>query len=308
MVKSEKPDSDLLKEIIGSKKMVSVELFPPITVIRPDKENGVVSVKGLLIPHYIKQTEFNHAVITFGEFFEEMKGIVPLEQRWGFGTKVPENVFIFPADENMDNLTRLANTAGVYENPALKKEYRKNLEEVLAIIAQNAKLDPNATIVAIKRAGVVVAQFLHQSNRFLTYEAKRLPFADGTLGVGMEDQGGILTPENLDRRDLEVDEVFLASGVTILAFMIDCYSREIRPKSLTIVAPFITQQGAEAVLNLSSQIGWQTRILGSRIYYWLNNRWYVLVTPEEQIWDEVSGGDTQVEVQAGGDAGDLTEI
>lgn len=279
-----------------------------MVVIKPEKSGGIVSVVGLVEAYYTKQTEFNHAVITFGNFFEKMKGVVPLRQRWGLKARIPELVQIFSSNRNMDNLTRLANTAGAYENPKLKTRYKENLKKVLESIGQEGNLNPKATIVAIKRAGVVAAQFLHPGNEFCVFEAKRLPFINGTLGVGMEDMNGILPPENLGGKDLEIDEVFLASGATILAFMVDCYSRKIKPNSLTIVAPFLTQQGAEAVLKLSSQIGWQTRILGARIYWWLNDHWYVLVTPEERIWQEISQDDNSKEVQAGGDAGDLTEI
>lgn len=274
------------------KQEIKIEGFPPLVVIRPEKGSGEVSVEGLVESYYTKQTNFNHAVVPFGDFFEGMKGIVPQKKRWGTETSIPENVLIFPADENMDSLTRLANTKGVYENLDLKREYRESLRKILENLYKKANLNPRAKIIAIKRAGVVAAQFLHPESHFLTFEAKRLPFVDGTLGVGMEDKDRVLTPKNL-KGDIEIDEVFLASGATILAFMIDCYSRKIRPESLTIVAPFIAQQGTEAVLKLSARLGWQIRILGSRIYYWLNDHWYVLAAPN---------------IQAGGDAGDLTEI
>lgn len=292
------------------KETISIEDFPEITVIRPERAGGVVSVQGLVESYYTKQTEFNHALITFGDFFDRMRNdIVPVKQRWGWhGRSTPQEIAVFPNDSVMDNLTRIANTPGAYENPKLKRKYRRNLEVVLGTIKVGALLNSKVTRVAVKRAGVVAAEFLHGPNTTFVYEAKRLPFVDRTLGVGMDDEDKILIPQNLDKKDIEIDEVFLASGSTILAFMVDCYTRGTKPKSLTIIAPFVTQQGAEAVLSLGSQIDWEIRILTNRIYYWLNDHWYVLVTPEEKIWQEVSGGNSSQEVQAGGDAGDLTEI
>lgn len=294
----------------SKKETISIKGFLEISIIRPEKVGGVVDVRGLVEPYYNRQTEFNHALITFGNFFDRMKGKrVPIDQRWGWKRRLtPKEVIIFPNDSAMDSLTRIANTEGAYEDLGFKKEYRKNLKLVLEEIKSGGLLNPQATRVAVKRAGVVAAEFLHGPNVTLVYEAKRLPFVDGTLGVGMDDEERILTLENLTGKEIEIDEVFLASGSTIMAFMVDCFTQGIKPKSLIIVAPFLAQQGAEAVLNLGSQIDWEIRILANRTYYWLNDYWYVLVTPEEKIWEEVSGGNRSKEVQAGGDAGDLTEI
>jgi len=305
----------IINQIAGQKETVSIKGFPPIIIIRPGL-GEMVSVKGYLTPDYTKQTEFNHAIVGFGPFFEGMKGLVPPEKRWGAGQTAPEEVLVLGyqpqyskiINGTMDILTRIANTEGAYESQSLKEKYRRNLEEVLKIFKSSGWLEPEAEKVAVKRAGVVAAEFLHGSGKALIYEAKRLPLLDGTLGVGMDDPEKVLTPENLDGKKLEIDEVFLASGSTILAFMADCYSQKIRPTGVTIVAPFVAQQGAEAVLNFASQINWRVRIITARIYYWLNDHWYVLVTPEEAVWSKLAGDNSTREIQAGGDAGDLTEI
>jgi len=233
---------------------------------------------------------------------------VPVRERWGClpFPSMPSEVVCLPNDLAMNEMTRVANTPGVYEDLSLKIKFRKSLGEALGTIRESQLLDSGSQRVAVKRAGVVAAELLHGPDKALVYEAKRLPF-DGTLGVGMDDPDRVLTADNLDGQDVEIDEVFVASGITVLGFMADIHSRGIRPESLTIVAPFTAQRGAEAILDLSSRIGLKTRILTNRIYYWLNDHWYVLVTPEEEIWQEIAGDDPNVEVQAGGDAGDLTE-
>ncbi|MBL7078415.1 hypothetical protein ISS42_02045 [Candidatus Shapirobacteria bacterium] len=290
------------------KKRISLRGFPEILVTRPT-DGGLVSVKGLLQSHYDRQTEFNHAVITFSEFFESMRNsTLPVEERWATGRALPSRLIVLADDPTMDEITVIANTPGAYENHELKKQYRDNLERVMQEIKEKGKLNPEATVIGIKRAGEVAVNMLHGPDKALLFEAKRLPFRNGSLGVGIEDKDRVLGFANLNGKVVEINEVFLASGATVLAFIIDCHSRGIKPERMDIVAPFTTQQGAEAVLSLSSQIGWETRIIVNRIYYSLNGKWYVLVTPQEKIWQKVSGGNAEVEVQAGGDAGDLTEI
>lgn len=308
---SERITSHSIKDsILGKKELVSLPGFGELTVIRPETLADVVDVGDFVEEYYRNRTRFNHAVIDFGNFFDGMKRAVPIEaaKRWGVEQPIPEEVTVLANDPAMNSMTRIANTPGAYEDPSLKRQYRASLEEALETIKSGQLLDPEATKIAVKRAGAVAAEILHGRGRALVYEGKRLPLIDGSLAVGMEDPDRVLTVGNLNGKNVEVSEVFLASGSTILGLMADGHSRGIKPESLTVVAPFATQQGAEAVLALSSRIGWQTRILTNRVYHWLNEHLYVLVTPEEEIWREVSAGNRDREVQAGGDAGDLTEL
>ncbi|MFH1601340.1 MAG: hypothetical protein ABIB61_00055 [Candidatus Shapirobacteria bacterium] len=292
---------------MSKKKKIIIEDFLEALIIRP-KDSAKISVNSQLQPHYNRQTEFNHCVIKFGNFFDDLKNsLIPLKERWPEFGSMPTQVFLCPQNEAMDQMTIIANNPRAYFNKDLKKKYRLSLAAALKEIAKKANLSSNSQKIAIKRAGVVAANLLRGPNKALIYEAKRLPFLDGALGVGVEDEQGILAKANLDNQDLEIDEVFLASGSTILAFIIDCHSRSIKPKSLTIIAPFTTQLGAKTVLDLSRRLGWNTKILANRIYYQMDDHWYVLVTPQEAVWKKVSKGNKKIKVQAGGDAGDLTE-
>ncbi len=278
-----------------------------IIVVRPNQGERLNIDRELLGDHYDRQTDFGLAVIDLGDHLESMKGLViPEEERWG--TKnLPSKVSLVPNDSAMDEITIIANDPNAYSDSELQEEYGNNLETVMKGIKESGKLNSNAVRVAIKRAGVVAAKMLHEEDNALAFEAKRLPIKTGGLAVGIEDEDGVLTPENLDGKDIEIDEVFLASGSTLIAFMLELDSREIKPKSITVVAPFTTQQGAQAMLDVSISLGWETKIVASRIYYVLNDDLYVMVTPEEEVWEKVTKGDLEKPVQAGGDAGDLTE-
>jgi len=302
------PISDRMADLIDGQKERVILGNSEIIIVRPD-DGKRVDVYGLVGSHYDRQTDFGHCVVDLGDRFKRMKNsVISEEERWEIGQNLPPQVSIVPNDEAMDQMTIFANTPGVYENSELKKEYRKSLAGVMAGIKESGKLNPVATPVAIKRAGVVAAEMLDGKNNALVFEAKRLPFQNGHLGVGIEDEDGILNAGNLHGKEIEIDEVFLASGSTLIALMLELNLRGIEPKSLAIVAPFATQQGIEAVLKTSTSLGWKTKIVASRIYYALDENLYVLVTPQEKVWQEITKGDKSVMVQAGGDAGDLTEI
>jgi len=211
----------------------------------------------------------------------------------------------------------LANHPEFY-NPEKNEQLKLLYTEALRLVANSLKaadgyLDEEAVKIGVVRAGAVAyALFYGQKDPELIncrlYEAKRLPAKDGTFAVGEDDPYQVISREEIDGQVVEIDEVFLASGATIIAFMLDCYSQGIRPKELKIVAPFIDQHGAELIKRVAEALNWKVQISGAKLYYSLNKKLYVIIEEENPLHgllQKIYPG--RKDFQAGGDAGDGTE-
>ena len=204
-----------------------------------------------------------------------------------------------------------------FYNPEKNEQLKFLYTEALQLVADSLKadgyLDEETVKVGVVRAGAVAyVLFYGQEDPELIncrlYEAKRLPAKDGTFAVGEDDPYQVISREEIDGQVVEIDEVFLASGATMVAFMLDCHTQGIGPAELKIVAPFIDQHGAELVKRVAEALNWKVRIIGAKLYYSLNPKLYVMIGRENLLYGLLQkiypGRD---DFQAGGDAGDGTE-
>ncbi len=271
---------------------------------------GPIEVSNQLDGHYHGPTKFDF-LVDWGLELNRFRGYqTPSPHRWKTSKDLPQGVEVLEwqfkrVSQLMDKLTWLANRPQAYTNKGIKLEYKRTLGHIYDQIKGNNILD-STTPLGIIRAGQVAAEFLHPNQQSLLINMKRLPFKDGSFKVGIIDKGQVLKT-NLRGRPLELDEVFLASGLTIASLLTVLNQEGNLPNQLEIIAPFATQPGIEWLMNLARDFHLQLRVITSRLYWYLDKNLYVWEDPSRPIYSQLQREGFHP-VFAGGDAGDLTEI
>ncbi len=270
---------------------------------------GPVEVGGQLTDHYHGPTRFD-LLVDWGRKLDRFRNYqTPPSQKWR-KDNLPDEVEILEWQQRdvgqfMDQLTWLANQPDAYENKMVKLSYRDALGEVYRFIGKN-NINHQALPLGIIRAGGVAARLLHPDQDALLINMKRLPFKDGGFKVGIIDENRVLKT-NFRGKVLEIDEVFLASGLTIASLLLTLRLYSNLPAKVVIIAPFTTQVGAEWLLSLARELGIELRLIAARLYWYLDENLYVWEDPERRIYHQLAAKGVKP-IFAGGDAGDLTEV
>lgn len=232
----------------------------------------------------------------------------PPDRRWAGGkgnhpNSVRVGEWLDPAiGEFMGKLTILANQPGAANNKEAQEAYFHLLEQVFE---RMHPIIPSGTsqLLGIVRAGAVAARIFHPDRDILFLDMKRLPWRDGNFAVGIRDPWNTIAKIKPGGY-LEVDEVFLASGLTIVSLIQALAEQGKLPAAMTIVAPFLTQPGAEWVLQAAKNYRVELTIVGARLYWQLDSNLYVLDEPSRRGCQKLAHQGI-VHCFAGGDAGDL---
>ena len=258
--------------------------------------------------HYHGPYEFDFLVPGDGYPSRLRKHQTPPERRWTLKNH-PLNVIVaewyFPKIGSlMDQLTILANHPRAYQSQKVQGDYYRILKQAVHSLASYVpgKTQP----LGIIRAGAVVAKMLHpncQNTLFLNM--KRLPFKDGRFRVGIIDRQkafGQITSQT----PLEIDEVVLASGLTLVGLIRALASEGHLPKTINVIAPFLTQPGAEWLLQTAADYHLRLTLIGARLYWHLDQNLYVLEDQQRQAYRQLILRGINP-VLAVGDAGDLLD-
>ncbi len=269
-----------------------------------------IDVSGQLDNHYHGPTYFDYLVDWGLELSRFQRYQTPPTKRWRSSKDLPSGVEVLEwqskdVGQLMDRLTWLANQPQAYTDQKIKLKYKQTLGYVYEEIKSNNILT-STTPLGIIRAGRVAAEFLHPNQQPLLINMKRLPFKDGSFKVGIIDKDQVLKT-NLKDQPLEIDEVFLASGLTIASLMTLLNREDNLPNQLEIIAPFATQPGIEWLMELAKVFSLKLRIVTARLYWYLDENLYVWEDPSRPIYSRLKKAGIQP-VFAGGDAGDLTEV
>ncbi len=263
-----------------------------------------------LTHHYHGPTKFEYLIDWGFELKKIQSYQTPVDQRWLVG-HTPKEVEILEWQDHrfsgwMDQLTLIANHPQVYNNRELKKAYTNTLAKIFEAIAQRATNGQDRGLpLGIIRAGAIAAYFLHPNKKRLLVNMKRLPFKDGRFGVGLIDKAGVLS-QNFSGQTIEIDEVFLASGLTIISLLKILNQLNNLPAKVNIIAPFVTQVGIQWLLQIGQKLNLSITITGVRLYWHLDENLYVREVDSRPIYQRLAKQVAQP-VFAGGDAGDLVD-
>ncbi len=286
-------------------------IYPAQRVIMSKERDysPIIISPGSLAEHYRGPLEFDYLIDSFpSPPFSLREYQTPLDQRWTADKgSHPAGIWIGewldPAiGEFMDRLTELANQPEAVENEEVQRVHFNLVRQVLERISLRIPA-ASGQVLGIVRAGAVAAKILHPEEKILFLDMKRLPWRDGSFAVGIRDPWGTLAKIKPGGY-LEVDEIFLASGLTMVALLQLLAEQGKLPAAMTIAAPFLAQPGAEWVLQVAKEQGIELTIVGARLYWQLDKNLYVL--------DESSRRGCQKLIRqkiapcfAGGDAGDF---
>ncbi len=281
--------------------------WPPLTIFTPDKEKWIDVAGFVKKDVYHGPTKFNHSVVIFGNLFNPLSGsfISEKRKRWS-KKKHPSEIkvlsFAYPEmGRYFDEISRIANTEDAYNHSSLgsslRKKYRESLRPIFQLLKKANRNSEDVVRIAVLRAGRTAAKLMgYKKPHYQEVEAKRLPFIDGSLGVGLAGRNvsRILSQKNLKKKTLEFEEVCGATMVTLSTFVIDLYTKEIKPKKIIMNAPIVVQQGAEILIKLCHALGFDLQINAGKLYFGLDDKWYIHT-------------DRSQKEMALGDAGDLCQ-
>ena len=221
-----------------------------------------VKVRRIKEGHIPEVTEFNFAIVEFGNFFDYVKDkTVPVSQRC---LKSLERFRILAYEyprvvgQAMEKITRLANPleAQKHKKSENRFQYQKALGEVCSIMAQEAwreGIDGTLGFLMERGALLTGAFYNYPSDYVARIVAKRLDYENGEFGLGLSD---FRPPRNLKRfRKLHIQEDCIATGDSIAGSILVLKNKGIVFDEVQIDAVAATQKGVEFIQRYLKYLG-----------------------------------------------------
>ncbi len=227
-------------------------------------------------------------------------------------------------EQNLEDLTVLANTPGAYEDPSLQHDYAKTAAKLAQEVAQKLPDRRFDHMIMVLRAGEAIGSQIRSTLSGPVYDsmdnvskvvAKRMKldetlFKEKRLTFGYNDdlKKTLSSSSLLEDKRLIYAEGCVASGGTVLGLEMILRANGIKTKESMLFAPIASQKGAELYLRMGDNTSVAT---SPELVTQLNDNWYLMLHSEHPRYERVVkrlGFVPENGVQVAGDFGDLTNM
>lgn len=246
---------------MGNKKRFDAKDFSRVKVKFVPK-GKTVKVKRFKGGHIPEVTEFNFAIVEFGNFFDYVKDrALPLSRRRKKSTKnFRVLAYEYPkiVEPALKIITRLANPieAQKYKNSENRFLYQQALGKICCIMAQESwkeGIDDTLGFLMERGALLTGAFYNYPCDYIARIVAKRLDYENGQFGLGLSN---LILPKNVKRfKKLHIQEDCIATGDSIAGAVLALKKKGIVFNEVQIDAVVITQTGAEFLQKYLKYLG-----------------------------------------------------
>lgn len=212
---------------------------------------NTVKVRRIRDGHVPEVTEFNFAIVEFGDFFNPLKNKSLAEsKRIKKSTKnfrvlayeYPK--IVTPATKTITRLANLPNQP--YKNNKNRFLYQKALAEICWLMVQESRAEGiNGTLgLLLERGALLIGAFYNYPHENLArIIAKRLDYENGEFGLGLSN---LILPKDVKKFNvLHIQEDCIATGDSIAGTVLALKEKGISFNEIKIDAAVAVQTGAE---------------------------------------------------------------
>lgn len=224
-------------------------------------QGKTVKVRRIRDGHVPEVTEFNFAIVEFGNFFDDNKDkALTVSKRKEKSTKnfrvlayeYPK--IVIPAIKTITRLANLPNQP--YQNNKTRFLYQKALAKIYGIMAQESWREGiNDTLgFLLERGSLLIGAFYNYPHDYIgRLVAKRLDYESGQFGLGLSN---LILPEDVKRFNvLHIQEDCVATGDSIGGTILALKERGIMFDEVQIDTVVVTQTGAEFLQKYLKYLG-----------------------------------------------------
>lgn len=238
--------------------------------------------------HIPEITEFNFAIVEFGNYFDYVKDkTLPVSLRKKISTKKLQVLALNqPKVFNpiLNTITKLANLKNnSFKNNKKRFIYQEALSKICGSFAKESWQNGinNTLALILERGAILTGAFYNYPREYQArIIAKRLDYENGKFGLGLSN---LKLPKNLKKfNKLHIQEDCIATGDSIGGTVLALKEYGLKFSQVQIDAAVVVQTGAEFLLKFLKYIGIKNiTINAGGLCYKMDQHFYLQRTKEE---------------------------